>query len=186
MGFSEETHDARVTAALTLARREKLLRQRGFPISHAPTAGAGSFAIAAGAATAFLFFRQYEAQLRKVDWTQLPVLKQFHALLSGETQGRAVHSSSAARLKPRPVPSPATVSGSGKPKTAAKGSATATPAAAAGTAAQQRAGQSPAEHNTTGVLLGSADQEHDPFPEVSTSTSAAQAGQKKKKKSKKK
>lgn len=124
MGWTDEVHQQRLTTAVSTARRDRQLKRNGAQVLRTANTGPGAFTIALSAATAFIAFRKFEKQIKQVQWTKLPVIAQFHALLAGDAKPSparaAAGSSSASRPKQRVPASPATVSASGRAKPVAK------------------------------------------------------------------
>jgi hypothetical protein len=122
MGWSEEVHQQRVSTALATARFQHQAKRKGVRVVQGPIAGAGSFVVASAAAAVFLLWRRYEAKLKKMKWSELPVVSQFRSLVVPEQPAAATV------IKPRPAPrpaaAPAAVSASGKAKPAGKVSLT--------------------------------------------------------------
>lgn len=120
--WSEEVHQNRVLAAVTTARQESRLKKNGAKVPVTPNQGSGGFLVAVGAVVGLVGFRLYERQLRQIKWKQLPVIRQFHQLLSadGFSTKTASQNVNAKRPQPRPAAAPAKVSASGKAKPVAK------------------------------------------------------------------
>eukprot|EP00197_Chlamydomonas_leiostraca_P015526 CAMPEP_0202867496 /NCGR_PEP_ID=MMETSP1391-20130828/9468_1 /ASSEMBLY_ACC=CAM_ASM_000867 /TAXON_ID=1034604 /ORGANISM="Chlamydomonas leiostraca, Strain SAG 11-49" /LENGTH=197 /DNA_ID=CAMNT_0049547545 /DNA_START=15 /DNA_END=608 /DNA_ORIENTATION=+ len=190
MGWSEDVHSQRVAQAVATARRERHLKRKGVPVKVAPNASPVAFVLAAGAAAGFVAFRIYEKQLRSIQWKELPVIKQFSQLITGE--GLSVGSkggSSGVRPKPRAAAAPAKVSASGKAKPvmkpASSTSSVPTPALAAGAAALQRAAEASKPPPPPAAPATAEEEEEEEDAEDNNPTAASATGASKKKKKRK-
>ncbi len=117
MGWSHEVHDNRVTESLKRERLHFHHKRKGLVLQEGPDAKTVPFTVMLGAATSFLLWNKYNRRLSSIEWKQLPVLKQFYALVTGDTSSlSAAPKAGGVRPKQRPVPAAKSV----KPATTGK------------------------------------------------------------------
>mmetsp|Transcript_5408 Transcript_5408/g.14600 ORF Transcript_5408/g.14600 Transcript_5408/m.14600 type:complete len:167 (+) Transcript_5408:224-724(+) len=134
MAWTDEVHNSRASTSIKKAREERLQKRANEPVTVANSnAGAGAFTLTLSLVVGCMLWRKYDEQLREVQWKELPVIKQFHALITGKPLSGPNH---IAQRKPKHRTSP--VSTSGKAKAGKSTTSTKSAAQAAAEAAEAR------------------------------------------------
>ncbi|GAX77494.1 hypothetical protein CEUSTIGMA_g4938.t1 [Chlamydomonas eustigma] len=85
MTWSDEVHTFRLIQALAQARADRALRRKGLAVPVPENANLLTAAFLLTASSCAVLAKRYADRLKGVQWAQLPILKQFHDLIRGDS-----------------------------------------------------------------------------------------------------
>lgn len=107
MTWSDEVHASRLASTLSAARETRSYRVQKQRVPLSPTASPLQVVAMVGAAAGFLLFKRHGPELHKVQWRQVPIIKQFHDLVFG-SKGTKLGSGPKGKAKKQKAKAPAT------------------------------------------------------------------------------
>jgi hypothetical protein len=85
MTWSDEVHTSRLIQTLSQTRADRALRRKGSPIPVTENTNLLTSVFLLAATSCAFAAKRYADRLQDVQWVQLPVLKQFHDLIFGDS-----------------------------------------------------------------------------------------------------